>query len=185
MGRPIPGKHVAILAPDGRVCDADEPGEVAIRRGDPAMFLRYWNQPEKTAEKFVTASDGHSYMMTGDEARADREGCFWFSARTDDVITSSGYRIGPSEIEDCLNRHPDVAMSACIGVPDPVRTEIVRAFVVPREGIIGSDALAEAAIAHVRRRLGPHAAPREIRWIDALPMTATGKIMRREPRGRP
>ncbi len=181
MGRAIPGKHVAILRTGGQVAAPGQTGEIAIRQGDPAMFLRYWNQPEKTAEKFVDASDGHTYMTTGDEGRMDGEGGFWFASRTDDVITSSGYRIGPSEIEDCLNRHPRVAMSACIGVPDPVRTEIVKAFVVLADGE-GDDALAASLIGHVKTRLGPHVTPRDIVWIDALPMTATGKIRRRDLR---
>ncbi len=148
------------------------------------MFLRYWNQPEKTAEKFVRGEDGQEWMLTGDEGSADADGYFWFASRSDDVITSSGYRVGPSEIEDCLNRHPAVAMSACIGVPDPVRTEIVRAFIVLAEGWAGSPRLAEDLQAHVRSRVSPHLMPREVRWIDRLPMTATGKIMRRELRGR-
>ncbi|MEM0988372.1 MAG: AMP-binding protein [Pseudomonadota bacterium] len=178
MGRALPGSHVAVLDGTHRL-GPDQTGEIAIRTGDPAMFLRYWNQPETTAQKYVTASDGEVYMMTGDEGRYDGEGCFFFASRTDDVITSSGYRIGPSEIEDCLNRHPAVAMSACIGVPDPVRTESVKAFVVRAAGNSGNegdpDALAAALIAHVRTRLGPHVAPREIAWIDALPMTARAR----------
>jgi acetyl-CoA synthetase len=184
IGRPVPGKEVAVLAPDGRRRPSGEPGEIAVRRGDPAMFLRYWNQPEKTAEKFVTGEDGAEWMLTGDEGQVDADGYFWFASRTDDVITSSGYRVGPSEIEDCLNRHPAVAMSACIGVPDPVRTEVVKAFVVLAEGRNGSPELAEELRAHIRARLAPHLMPREIAWIDRLPMTATGKIMRRELRRR-
>jgi acetyl-CoA synthetase len=188
IGRPVPGKEVAILAPDGSRRAPGEPGEIAVRRGDPAMFLGYWNQPEKTAEKFAGAKDGsedgQEWMLTGDEGTVDADGYFWFAARTDDVITSSGYRVGPSEIEDCLNRHPAVAMSACIGVPDPVRTETVKAFVVLAEGRNGSPELAEELQAHVRSRLAPHLMPREIAWTDRLPMTSTGKIMRRELRGR-
>ena len=172
-GRPVPGHDVAIIDSAGNVLPAGEIGEIAVRRPDPAMFLEYWNQPEKTAEKFIG-----DWMRTGDEAHMDDQGYFHFSSRSDDVITSSGYRIGPSEIEDCLTSHPAVAMAGVIGVPDPVRTEAVKAFVVldgpPPEG------LAEQLIAHVRTRLSPHVAPREIEFIDSLPMTATGKIMRRE-----
>ena len=182
MGKPAPGSDVVILDADGTVLGPDQPGEIAIRRGDAAMFLTYWNQPEKAAEKFVTASDGHDYLRTGDEGHVDADGYFWFAARTDDVITSSGYRVGPSEIEDCLNRHPAVAMSACIGVPDPVRTEIVKAFIVLTEGQSPSDDLAQTLTRHVRDRLSPHVAPREVAWIETLPMTATGKIMRRSLR---
>ncbi len=185
MGKPIPGKHVAILGPDGAILGPDEPGEIAFRQGDPSMFLRYWMNEEKTAEKFTTGSDGATYMLSGDEGRVDADGYFWFASRTDDVITSSGYRIGPSEIEECLNAHPAVAMSAVVGVPDPVRTESIKAYVVLAGGANGSPELAEALKAHVRTRLSPHVMPREIAWIDRMPTTATGKILRRELRDRP
>ena len=184
MGRAVPGKEVAVLSSDGRFCAPGQSGEIAVRRGDPAMFLRYWQQPEKTADKFVTAEDGREWMLTGDEGSVDGDGYFWFSSRADDVITSSGYRVGPSEIEECLNRHPAVAMSACIGVPDPVRTEVVKAFVVLAAGQEGSAPLADELRAHVRVRLSPHLTPREIEWTESLPMTSTGKIMRRELRRR-
>ena len=182
-GKPIPGKDVVILASDGALALPGQAGVIAVRRGDAAMFLEYWQMPDKTAEKFRVAEDGHEYLLTGDVAEMDGDGYFWFSSRTDDVITSSGYRIGPSEIEDCLNRHPAVAMSACVGIPDPVRTEIIKAFVVLADGQVGSDDLAAELQAHVRSRLSPHVMPRLVDWIDNLPMTATGKIMRRELRG--
>ena len=182
MGKPIPGKRVVILRDDASLASPGEAGEIAIRDDDPSMFLQYWKNPGKTAEKFVIASDGRRYLLTGDEGETDADGYFWFASRTDDVITSSGYRIGPSEIEDCLNRHPAVALSACVGVPDPVRTQIVRAFVVLADGRNGDPDLADVLKLHVRERLSPHVAPREITWIDRIPMTATGKIMRRELR---
>lgn len=182
MGKPIPGKTVAILGPDHQVLGPGETGEIAIGLEDAAMFLRYWQNPEKTAEKFVTASDGKTWLLTGDEGEVDEDGYFWFSSRTDDVITSSGYRIGPTEIEDCLNRHPAVAMSAVIGVPDPVRTQTIRAYIVLADGRNGAPDLAEDLQHHVRNRISPHVMPRQIQWIDAMPMTATGKIMRRELR---
>lgn len=184
MGRPIPGTDVVILTPDRRIAAPGTVGEIAVGRGDPSMFLEYWKNPEKTADKFRTAEDGREYLMTGDEGSMDAEGYFWFGSRTDDVITSSGYRIGPTEIEECLNGHPDVAMSACVGIPDPVRTEIVKAYIVPAAGAEPSEALASALIARVRERISPHVAPREIAWVDAMPMTATGKIMRRTLRDR-
>ena len=109
---------------------------------------------------------------------------FWFASRTDDVITSSGYRIGPSEIENCLTGHPAVAMAACIGLPDPVRTEIIKAFVTLTPGAKRGEALEAELIAHVRTRLSPHVAPRSVAFIETMPMTATGKIMRRELRSR-
>jgi acetyl-CoA synthetase len=177
-GRAIPGHDVAILSPQGEVLPPGETGEIAVRRPDPVMFLEYWNRPDKTAEKF--AGD---WMRTGDEAAMDADGYVHFSARTDDVITSSGYRIGPSEIEDCLAGHGDVALAAVVGVPDPIRTEAVKAFVVVRAGA-GTEGLAEALVARVRTRLSPHVAPREVVFVDSLPMTATGKIQRRVLRER-
>jgi len=169
----VPGHDVAIIDPSGNVLPAGEEGEIAVRRPDPSMFLEYWKNPEKTAEKFIGG-----WMLTGDLGTMDGEGYFHFSSRTDDVITSSGYRIGPSEIEDCLVGHDAVLMAAVIGVPDPVRTEIVKAFVVLNGE--GSDALKAELVLRVRTRISPHVAPREIEFIDSLPMTATGKILRRE-----
>ena len=169
---------MAILGPDGNVLDPGNPGEIAVRRPDPVMFLNYWNDPARTAAKF--AGD---WMRTGDEAVMDEDGYVHFRARNDDVITSSGYRIGPVEIETCLTGHPDVVMAAVVGVPDPVRTEAVKAFVVLREGA-DWDGMAEALVARVRERISPHVAPRVIERVAELPMTATGKIMRRVLRER-
>jgi acetyl-CoA synthetase len=182
MGKPFPGSDVAILDSTGEALPLGETGEIAVRRGDPAMFLEYWNSPSRTAEKFTRDDLGGDWMRTGDEGVMDEDGYFWFASRTDDVITSSGYRIGPSEIENCLTGHPSVGMAACVGLPDPVRTEIVKAFVTLAPGVVASDALADELIAHVRTRLSPHVAPRLVEFIDAMPVTATGKIMRRELR---
>jgi acetyl-CoA synthetase len=182
MGKPFPGSDVAILDSTGEALPPGETGEIAVRRGDPAMFLEYWNSPSRTAEKFTRDDLGGDWMRTGDEGVMDEDGYFWFASRTDDVITSSGYRIGPSEIENCLTGHPSVGMAACVGLPDPVRTEIVKAFVTLAPGVVASDALADELIAHVRTRLSPHVAPRLVEFIDAMPVTATGKIMRRELR---
>jgi acetyl-CoA synthetase len=179
MGKPFPGSDVAILDCEGNELPAGEAGEIAVRRGDAAMFLEYWKAPEKTAEKF--AGD---WMRTGDEGMMDEDGYFWFASRADDVITSSGYRIGPSEIENCLVGHPAVAMAACVGIPDPVRTEVVKAFVTLTPGVASSVTLEAELIAHVRTRLSPHVAPRSVAFVDAMPTTATGKIMRRELRAR-
>lgn len=172
-GRAVPGHEVAILDAQGRPCAPGETGEIAVRAPDPVMYLGYWNRPDKTAEKLV---DG--WLRTGDEARMDVQGYVHFSARVDDVITSSGYRIGPSEIEDCLTGHPDVAMAAVVGVPDPIRTEVVKAFVVLRAGAERAG-LAEALRGRVRNLVSPHVAPREVAFVDSLPMTDTGKIQRR------
>ena len=174
MGRATPGVEVAVIgADDAEVADGAL-GEIAVRGTPPAMFLRYWNRPAQTAAKFTGG-----WMRTGDLGRRDADGYFTFVARDDDVITSSGYRVGPAEIENCLTGHSAIALAACVGVPDPVRTEVVHAFVVLREGAAWSDDLAAELTALVRERVGAHVAPRRITPRDSLPMTATGKIIRR------
>ena len=178
IGRAVPGYDVAILDGAGREVARGETGEIAVARGVPTLFQGYWQQPEKTAGKFTG-----DWMKTGDLGQMDAAGYVTFSSRDDDVITSAGYRIGPTEIEDCLTGHPDVVMAAAVGIPDAVRTEIVKAFVVLREGA-NREGLEAALIARVRNRISPHVAPRLIEVIDAMPMTATGKIMRRELRAR-
>lgn len=176
-GRPVPGHRVMIQRADGSETAIDEPGEICVARPDPVMFLGYWNQPEATAAKFRG-----EWMLTGDTARRDADGYVHFIGREDDLITSAAYRIGPVEIEDCLLRHPAVASAAAVGKPDPLRTEIVKAFVVLREGFVSSDALADEIRAFVRSRLSAHEYPREIAFRDSLPMTTSGKIIRRQLR---
>lgn len=175
MGQALPGFDVAVLDGEGRECAPGALGEIAVRRGALSMFLGYWGQPEKTAEKF-----SGDWMRTGDLATRDTEGYFTYVARDDDIISSAGYRIGPSEIENCLMGDADVVMAACIGVPDPVRGEVVRAFVVLRAGAVLDEA---RLIARVRARISPHVAPRQVVQVESLPMTATGKVTRRELRG--
>ena len=143
------------------------------------MFLGYWNREAETLDKFIG-----DWMTTGDQGIQDVEGYIRFIGRDDDVITSSSYRIGPVEIEDCLIRHPAVALAAAVGKPDPLRTEIVKAFLVLRPGIVPSDQLADDIRDFVKERLSAHEYPREIEFVDALPMTTTGKIIRRELRAR-
>ncbi|MBL8838048.1 MAG: acyl-CoA synthetase [Alphaproteobacteria bacterium] len=179
MGRAVPGHRVGVVDGAGNEVADGTSGQIAIRRPDPVMFLRYWNNPKATAEKF--AGD---WLLTGDIGRRDADGYFWYEGRADDVITSAGYRIGPAEIEDCLLRHEAVAMAAAIGVPDALRTEIVKAFVVLKPGVAGDAALARAIQDHVRSRLAAHEYPRLVEFVEALPLTATGKIMRRELRAR-
>lgn len=182
MGRPIPGHEVAIVDADGIPVADGETGSIAVRRGDPVMFLGYWNNPEATAAKF--AGPQKEWMLTGDLGRRDDDGYLHYVGRDDDVITSAGYRIGPGEIEDCLAAHPAVALSAVIGVPDPLRTEAVKACIVLAEGAVASDGLKTEIQEHVKRRLAAHEYPRIVEFVDALPMTATGKIMRRVLRER-
>jgi acetyl-CoA synthetase len=173
MGRPIPGHVVDVVSDAGGSVPTGEVGEVAVRRPDPVMFLRYWNNDRATREKFVG-----DWAMTGDLARKDEDGYFWFVGRKDDVISSGGYRIGPGEIEDCLQGHPAVALAAAIGVPDPVRGEVVKAFVQLHPGGTRTPELARELQAHVRTRLSAHEYPREIEFIEALPVTTTGKVKR-------
>ena len=177
MGLAVPGHEVTIRGEEGEVADG-EVGEICVAAPDPAMFLGYWNKPEATAEKL---RDG--WLWTGDLGRRDAEGYFTYVARDDDVITSAGYRIGPTEIETCLAGDPDVTAAAVVGLPDAERTEIVAAFVVLREGA-SREGAAERLVARVRRQVSPHLAPRRVEFLDALPVTATGKVMRRELRER-
>jgi acetyl-CoA synthetase len=179
MGRAIPGHEVRVVDERGTPLPLGENGHIAIRRGDPVMFLRYWRDPAATSEKF--AGD---FLLTGDMGRQDADGYFWFQGRSDDVITSAGYRIGPGEIEDCLMKHPAVALAAAVGVPDALRTEVVKAFLVLKEGASGSPELAREIQDFVKSRLAAHEYPRLVEFVDALPMTTTGKIIRRELRRR-
>ncbi|MEL7212460.1 MAG: AMP-binding protein [Pseudomonadota bacterium] len=173
MGKAVPGHDVAVIDDQGAPVPDGQEGEIAVRRGSASMFLKYWNKPEKTAEKFTG-----DWMRTGDLGSRDSDGYFRYASRDDDVITSAGYRIGPTEIETCLTSHPDVIMAAVVGEPDPLRTEIVVAYVVLRDGAKWSG-LAETLTDRVRRHVSPHVAPRRIERRESLPMTATGKIMRR------
>ncbi len=179
MGRAVPGHTLAILDDDGNPLPDGEVGEIAVKRPDPVMFLRYWNRPADTAAKF--AGD---WMRTGDRGKRDPDGYLRYVGRADDVITSAGYRIGPAEIEECLLKHKAVAMAAVIGVPDALRTEAIKAFVVLAAGAAANDALRAELQAHVKTRLAAHEYPREIEFVTELPMTATGKIVRRELRRR-
>lgn len=179
MGKPIPGHDVQIVDEEGHPVPPGTEGHIGIRRGDPVMMLEYWNNPAATAAKF--AGD---FLLTGDLGRQDEDGYLWYVSRSDDVITSAGYRIGPGEIEDCILKHPAVALVGVVGVPDPVRTEAVKAWVVLKPGVEGTDALATEIQRHVRERLSAHEYPRTVAFTDALPMTATGKILRRELRSR-
>jgi acetyl-CoA synthetase len=177
MGRTVPGHALAVIDQAGREVPFGEEGMVAVRKPDPVMFLEYWNAPDATAGKFVG-----EWMVTGDRARCDGDGWLQFVGRDDDVITSSGYRIGPGEIEDTLITHPAIAMAGVVGKPDPERTEIVKAFVVLADGHAPSDALASEIQDYVKQRLAAHEYPREIAFVEALPLTTTGKIIRRELR---
>ena len=177
IGRPVPGHDVAVIDARGRELDGIE-GDIAVRRGTPVMMLRYWNRPEATAEKFRG-----DWMLTGDRGVSDG-GFVRFVGRDDDVITSAGYRIGPAEVEDCLLTHGAVASAGVVGKPDPVRTEIVKAYVVLRDGSAADGDLARELQEFVRARLAAHEFPREIEFVEELPMTVTGKVVRKALRER-
>ena len=179
MGRAIPGHVVDVLDAQGRPVSEGTVGEIAVKRPDPVMFLEYWQNPAATRSKFIG-----DWLLTGDLAKKDADGYFWFNGRKDDVITSAGYRIGPAEIEDCLMKHPAVALVAVVGIPDEMRTEIVKAFVVPQADVNPGTEVAEDIKTFVKTRLAAHEYPREVEFVKELPMTATGKIMRRELRKR-
>ena len=178
-GRAVPGHDVQIVDTSGVPVPDGTQGLIGVRRGDPVMFLRYWNNPAATEAKF--AGD---FLLTGDMGVREADGFLRFVGRDDDIITSAGYRIGPGEIEDCLIGHPAVAMAGVVGKPDPARTEIVKAYVVLAEGREPSETLARELQDHVKTRLAAHEYPREIAFVDALPMTTTGKIIRRDLRAR-
>jgi acetyl-CoA synthetase len=184
MGRPYPGHKVAVIDEQGRECPRGTAGDVALHRRDvhgmpdPVFFLGYWRNAEATAAKFTGDADD-SWCRTGDTAVMDEHGYLWYQGRSDDVFKAAGYRIGPSEIENCLVKHPAVANAAVVPKPDAERGAIVKAYVVLTAGVTGDEALIHSLQAHVRGQLAPYEYPKEIEFIDALPMTTTGKVQRR------
>jgi acetyl-CoA synthetase len=177
MGRPVPGHEVAVIDAAGQPLPSGAAGVIAVRRPDPVMFLGYWNRPDATAAKFRG-----DWLVTGDIGRQEAEGEITFLGREDDLISSAGYRIGPAEIEACLLGHPAVAACAVVGVPDELRGERVKAFIVPAADATPGEALARAIQEFVKTRLAAHEYPREIAFLAELPVTATGKIRRAELR---
>jgi acetyl-CoA synthetase len=180
MGRPYPGHRVGVINDAGDEVAAGEVGEVAVHRTDmhgdrdAVFFLGYWRNDEATRKKYTG-----QWCRTGDLAQRDADGYLRYQGRADDVFKSAGYRIGPSEIENCLIKHPAVANAAVVGSPDAERTNIVKAFVVLQPGYSASADLAADLQAHVRGKLAPYEYPKEIEFIDQLPMTTTGKVQRR------
>ena len=179
MGKPYPGHNVEPVDASGEPMPDGEIGELAARRDDPVFFLGYWGQEQATRENFIG-----DYWGTGDLGYRDADGYLWFVGRKDDVISSAGHRIGPGEIEDCLIKHDAVAQAAVIGSPDELRGEVAKAFIILAEGQTPSEALAQNIQQSVKRRLAAHEYPREIEFVDSLPMTTTGKIRRIELRER-
>jgi acetyl-CoA synthetase len=179
MGRPYPGHRVEPVDSEGHPMATGEVGELAAWRDDPVMFLGYWKREDATREKFIG-----NWFGTGDMGYRDEEGYLWFVGREDDVISSAGYRIGPGEIEDSLLKHPAVSQAAVIGVEDDLRGEVVKAFIVPAKGHLPSEALKREIQKSIRERLAAYEYPREVEFIDALPLTTTGKVRRIELRER-
>ena len=184
MGRPLPGVEAAVVDPDtGEVLEPGETGEIAERGDFPCFFAGYWEEPEKTADCFVDGPDGEWYL-SGDLGHMDDDGYIWFEGRADDVIISSGYRIGPFEVESALGEHPAVAEGAVVPKPDRQRGTIVKAYIRLVSGTEPTDDLKEDIKEHVRTELAAHEYPREIEFVDELPKTVTGKIRRTELRDR-
>jgi len=177
MGRAYPGHGTTIIDAAGQPLPAGEVGEIAATGDDPTLFLGYWRSglpPEPIG------ADG--WLRTGDLARQDADGYFWYQGRNDDLIKTAGYRIGPAEVEDCLVAHPDVAEAAVVASPDAARGSIVKAFVRLAPGVVASDAVVRALQAHVKSRLAAYKYPREIEFVHEFPLTSSGKIRRAELR---
>ena len=179
MGKPYPGHNISPIDDQGQPLPPNQTGELAAHCDDPVMFLGYWQREEATREKI-----SGDWFRTGDLGYMDEDGYFWFVGRKDDVISSAGHRIGPGDIEDCLLQHPAVAQAAVVGSPDPLRGEIIKAFIVPSAGYVSSPELIQDIQHRVRSRLAAHEYPREVEFIDALPITTTGKVRRIELRQR-
>jgi acetyl-CoA synthetase len=184
MGRPYPGHRIAVIDDAGRELPRGEAGDVAVHRRDvhghpdPVFFLGYWKRDNATRAKY-TGDPTNSWCRTGDTAVMDGDGYLWYQGRSDDMFKAAGYRIGPSEIENCLVKHPAVANAAVVPKPDVERGAVVKAYVVLAAGWQGDASLIEQLQQHVRGRLAPYEYPKEIEFIDALPMTTTGKVQRR------
>lgn len=178
MGRPQPGLDIAIVDDQGRPVPDGEEGHVALKAPSPQLMLRYWKDPERTAACYVDALDG-TWYLSGDRGTRDAEGWYWYAGRADDVINSAGYRIGPLEVENAVLEHASVQECAVVASPDPDRGEIVKAFVVLKEGVTGSSALAKELQDHVKSVTAPYKYPRAVEFVPDLPKTVTGKIRRR------
>ncbi len=173
MGKGYPGHQVTVVNEQGEPERSNTLGEIAVKRPDPVMFLGYWQNPKATKDKYRG-----EWLLTGDLARVDDEGYLHFAGRKDDVINSAGYRIGPTEIESTLIEHPAVAMAAVIGIPDEIRGEVVKAYIMTKQGVEGSGTLATDIQAFVKTRLAAYDYPREVEFIDQMPLTTSGKIRR-------
>ncbi|KAB7706019.1 AMP-binding protein [Bacillus aerolatus] len=178
MGKPTPGNRVEIINEDGEPVETGIVGDIAVHIDTPALFKNYYKDPERTAMQFRG-----DYYLTGDKAKKDEDGYYWFEGRGDDIIISSGYTIGPFEVEDALVKHPDVKECAVVASPDEIRGHIVKAFVVLQDGVDAKEPeLVEKLQNHVKELTAPYKYPRKIEFIDDLPKTTSGKIRRIELR---
>src|SRR5712675_492271 len=177
MGKATPGFDVRIVDERGEEQPRGSRGIIGVRQPNPVTMIEYWKNPDATVKKYAG-----EFLLTGDLGIQDEDGYFWYVSREDDVITTAGYRVGPSEIEHTLMKHPAVAMSAVVGIPDPVRTESIKAWIVLRPGFTPGDALAREIQEFVKVQLAAHEYPRFVQFVETLPMTATGKVLRRELR---
>ncbi|MFL6557303.1 MAG: AMP-binding protein, partial [Bacillus sp. (in: firmicutes)] len=178
MGKPTPGNRVEIINEEGQVCEVGEVGDIAVHVETPALFKNYYKDPERTAMQFRG-----DYYVTGDKAKVDEEGYFWFEGRSDDIIISSGYTIGPFEVEDALVKHPFVKECAVVASPDEIRGFIVKAFVVLKDDVDSTDPeLTNKLQEHVKTLTAPYKYPRKIEYLAELPKTTSGKIRRIELR---
>lgn len=174
MGLPYPGRTVDLIDKEGRSVPTGHEGQIVVKKGDPSMFLDYWNQPAKTLERFQG-----DWILTGDMAERDEDGYYWFHGREDDLIKSSGHRIGPFEVEECLLKLPFVSQVAVVASPDMTKGHIVKAFIKLERGYTASDEIKKRIQTHVKDRLAACQYPREIEFVEEFPLTATGKINRR------
>ena len=175
------GSAVAILDETGKPVAVGEKGQLAVVMPNPQTMLGYWNDPERTATTRVR-HEGVEYFLTGDMASMDEEGYVFYAGRSDDIISSAGYRIGPMEVENALLEHPAVLESAVVGSPDPERGEVVKAFILLRPGKDPSDALVRDIQEHVKRTTAPYKYPRLVEFVQELPKTVSGKLLRRQLR---
>jgi len=174
-GKPAPGHEVEVIDAEGNA--THEEGDIAIKRGTAVMMLEYWNNPTATADKFVTGPEG-VWLLTGDRGIRRADGKIKFIGRDDDIIGSAGYRIGPAEIEDCLIQHPAVKLAGVVGMPDELRGQVVAAYVELVDDVDATSTLAAEIANFVKTKLAAHEYPRVVRFVDALPKTTTGKIIR-------
>jgi len=177
MGKPTPGNIVEVIDEEGEICAVGEVGDIAVHKDTPALFKEYLKEPERTKKQYRG-----DYFVTGDRAKKDEDGYFWFEGRSDDIIISSGYTIGPFEVEDALVKHKAVKECAVVASPDPIRGNVVKAFVVLQNGVEETAELTKELQNHVKKLTAPYKYPRKIEYMNELPKTTSGKIRRVELR---